>query len=360
MNDIRYNWSKLDSLDPKCHNPYGNEPMNVSTIDEITPADDRYKNACQCFNSGRRVDNDHLEFKNWNGCVFEDIDYKKWIHYWEDKDKSKIIDPNEMLFNITIYLKQMYMNNFMFSEMSRSGKGFHFMFYFNCERTESNWYLYKATAVAMTKDAFRHYGYEHIIDSFDLIKDKVYDDCTYSPVQMIFITKNKIHINKLCDGEIMYYPNLYVERINHAPKEVNDRIDIIYTNRSNDTEWDIQVEKFNVSKVPYIAHTERWKLFCSLSRIYKDEELRNEWERCASMIPEANGHDTYYYKTAPYKLDWNRKLDGKEYCDKELLEMFGYKIKFINKSNYENKKNIKKRVERVYLNEWGIPELREL
>ena len=359
IKNITYNCTRIDSNDPSSHNPFGNEKMNLLTINEITQADSRFKNACQCFDCGYRVNNEHLEFKHWNGCVFEDIDYKKWIYYWEDKDKTKIVDPNKILFNVTVYLTQKYMNNFMFSEMSRSGKGFHFMFYFNCDKTENNWYLYKATAVAMTKDAFKQCGYEHIINSENILgKDKVYDDCSFSPVQMIYITKNKMIENKMCDGELMYYPNLRVERINHAPKEVNDKIEIIYTNRSSNADWSINVEKFNVDSVEYLPHTERWKLFCSLSRIFKDEQLREEWERCAELLPEANNHNTYYYKTVPYKLDWNRKLTGNEYCDKELLEKFGYKVKFINNKKDESKKTYKKRIERVYLNEWGIPELR--
>ena len=68
------------------------------------------------------------------------------------------------------------------------------------------------------------------------------------------------------------------------------------------------------------------------------------------MIPNAHGHDTYYYKTVPYKLDWYRNLNGKEYIDVELLKQFGYNVKFIKKEEDEkNKKIIKKRIERIYL-----------
>lgn len=347
---IKYNYVNIDIDDKE---PYGGGPMFVKNIYDIKKVDEYTKNPCQCFNCGYRVDNSLLKFEYWNGCVYEDIDYKKWIYYWQDKDASKIIDPNKILFDITIYLKQKYMNNFMFSEMSRSGKGFHFMFYFDCDKTEYNWFLYKATSVAMIKDAFKYCGYSDILNF-----DEVYDDCTTSPVQMIYITKNKIHINSLCDGALMYYPNLKVERINHSTKEVNNKKNIIYTNRTSSDDWTVQVEKFDVDNVDYIPHTERWKLFCSLSRIYKDNELREEWERCAEMIPEENGHDIYYYKRVPYELDWNRKLNGNEYCDKELLEKFGYKIKFIKENkNEEGKKTYEKRIKRVYLNEWGIPEL---
>ncbi len=351
--NIKYNCTHIELNNPYSYTPCGGQAMPVLSLDEIKTVTTTTKNACQCFDCGFRVDNARLKFEYWNGCVFEDIDYKKWITHWENKDKSKIIEPNKILFDVTVYLKQKYMNNFMFSEMSRSGKGFHFMYYFDCPKTEYNWYLYKATAVAMTKDAFKQCGYNDILNF-----DEVYDDCSFSPVQMIFITKNKILLNSMCDGQLMYYPNLNIERIQHKPKDINDKPIITYTNRSSNDDWNIEIEKFDVDNVKYISHTVRWQLFCSLSRIYKDNELRQEWERCALMIPPANGHTTEYYMRVPYTLDWNRNLTGNEYCDKELLKQFGYNVKFIKKDKNESKKTYKKRIERVYLNEWGIPELR--
>ena len=37
-NCIKYNWTRIDSTNPSSHNPFGNEKMQVCTIDEITPA----------------------------------------------------------------------------------------------------------------------------------------------------------------------------------------------------------------------------------------------------------------------------------------------------------------------------------
>lgn len=78
--------------------------------------------------------------------------------------------------------------------------------------------------------------------------------------------------------------------------------------------------------VGYISHTDRWQLFCSLSRLFSGDKLREEWEKCAELIPEENGHSKNYYKNVPYKLDWNRKLTGEEYCNIELLKQFGYVV----------------------------------
>lgn len=79
----------------------------------------------------------------------------------------------------------------------------------------------------------------------------------------------------------------------------------------------------------YIEHSDRWRLFNSLSRITKDEiEFRKEWESCCDHILERNGHTTQYYKDLFDNSDWGKKLTGKEYIDRDLLEKFGYIIKF--------------------------------
>ena len=55
--------------------------------------------------------------------------------------------------------------------------------------------------------------------------------------------------------------------------------------------------------------------------------LKEEWIKCAKLIPEEHNHTTEYYINAPYKLDWNDSLTENEYCDKDLLKMFGYEVK---------------------------------
>ena len=88
----------------------------------------------------------------------------------------------------------------------------------------------------------------------------------------------------------------------------------------------------DVQGVPYIEHLVRRNLFKSLSTIFKGDDLKEQWIRCAKLIPEEHNHTTQYYINAPYKLDWNESLTDNEYCDKNLLRIFGYEIQ-INRYN---------------------------
>ena len=86
---------------------------------------------------------------------------------------------------------------------------------------------------------------------------------------------------------------------------------------------------------------------------YDDEDLlRNEWEKCARMLPEGNKHTTNYYINFPWKGDWARNRTGNEYVDTELLKKFGYDVKFIKLNKDENnaiKKVNKTTKTRIYL-----------
>ena len=62
----------------------------------------------------------------------------------------------------------------------------------------------------------------------------------------------------------------------------------------------------------------------------KGDELKEQWIRCAKLIPEQHNHTTQYYIDAPYKLDWNESLSDNEYCDRDLLRMFGYEVQLIS------------------------------
>ena len=89
-------------------------------------------------------------------------------------------------------------------------------------------------------------------------------------------------------------------------------------------------------KPEYIDHHQRWCLFCSLAKVFDNEELKDEWTKCAKLIPEQNGHTTSYYIKRPYESDWFDKLDEyKDVCNLKLLYMFGYYVRQV----YKRKKN---------------------
>ena len=63
-----------------------------------------------------------------------------------------------------------------------------------------------------------------------------------------------------------------------------------------------------------------------MSTIFKEDELKEQWIRCAKLSRENHNHTREYYINAPYKLDWNESLSDNEYCDKNLLSLFGYEV----------------------------------
>ena len=89
---------------------------------------------------------------------------------------------------------------------------------------------------------------------------------------------------------------------------------------------------------PYIDHHERWTLFRSLVHLFGDtDELWKQWERCAKLIPERNGHNAKYYIEVPRKENW---LRGDGPLSIKMLRNFGYDVVRVNKyvvaGGYEN------------------------
>lgn len=151
------------------------------------------------------------------------------------------------------------------------------------------------------------------------------DDNTMNVNRLRYISYDENVLVKPAHTEIEAYSK-YVQTEKLKPKSHVDSLKkITKVNSTYDTTW----TKEDPGEVSYIEHQMRWRLFNSLSRICKDEkEFKEEWEWCCDHLEEANGHTTQWYKDLFDKSDWKSLLTGNEYIDRELLEKFGYTIKF--------------------------------
>lgn len=303
------------------HIPCINMKLNVTDIYNFKkPSDKDYIIKLLNTTIGYREHIDHINYDYWNGCVMIDVDYKKY----PDATREKSI---EIMKNVYLYLQHNFPNTFYYGEISSNEKGgFHFIFYLDTDypTKERRDYLYKRSTMVIWK-AFCDCGYKDIIEH-----EGVLDNCMNNYTQYTKMTMFG-NVNKLCTGSFSGDTGLITEDEKNEFEKLNNVKNYININK-NSVKTSIKallLNKQNIDKIDYIEHATRRQLFRSLSRIYSGEELRNEWIKCAKLIPEENGHTTEYYINAPYINDWNDKLNGDEYCDKDLLKKFGYNITII-------------------------------
>lgn len=316
---------------------------------------------CDC---GYRMCRENVDYSKWNQCIYEDIDYKKYM-----ANNESYTDPKILYEKLHEWLYEHYKNVYYYMELSRSKKGYHIIFYFNVMRTKQLRMICKAISDFIVKKAFKELGYEHIIEY-----DGVFDDCSDSFYQACFMTLNDYHLNNECDGmnsRSIVNDNYYsIESIYNKLYSKTNKLDkhkarsghSVVNNESNsdsNSEWKTEYlfNELNKYNGGYLNHHERYYLFKSivgLCGIENEELIKNEWENCAEQLIEGNEHNTAFYINEPYKNDWVewiKKYEDWCYVDKELLEKFGYNIKFINQNNGDNikEKTYKTRKAKVYL-----------
>lgn len=330
----------------EANKPQKKTKMLLYLLKDIPEIDySKYEAFVQMFNNGRMMCKDIFDINYWNGCTYEDIDYKV---YYNNVDNAT--DPLLIYNSIQNYIFNNYKDVIYYCEISKSNKGFHFIFYFNVPKTMNNFRICKAISKFIVKKAFKECGYEN-----ELNYEGVYDNCTDSIFQRCYITFNNAIYNEYCTGNCIdiVNKNHYAIKKEYEPLEQKARNKQKQLERakkrqeeglSNDLyeiNYEVDDDSIKYDKINYLDHHQRWHLFCSLSGLCGDDEQRliEEWERCARLLPEENGHNTNYYIHVPWKLDWARSRTGDEYIDTELLNIFGYTIKFIPKNKYGESKD---------------------
>ena len=162
------------------------------------------KSGLQCpyikiFDCNYRIDNENLNYEYWNGSIVIDIDYKKYM------TKNNVYsNPEKVYKDIVDYLVVNHKDLFYYSEMSRSLKGFHFIFYYKVPHRLDGYIFASIVTEMIIKEAFIKCGYMKVIYT-----DEVLDDCTKSICQGIFLTDYNSQFNKNCTGNYLYFYNAH-------------------------------------------------------------------------------------------------------------------------------------------------------
>lgn len=312
----------------------GDKMDDVTTFDEMQCPNNGEYLFIQPFQSYSRVSNDNINWNLWNGTVTVDVDYKVYVN------NHSIYTKPEKIFSETFnYLQDNFSQHFYYAEVSRSGNSFHYIFGMNTDfpSEERRNALYKLSC-AIIIYTFKQLGYyneiKYSIENENRKTQRVLDTCMDRPTQGCFLTgKGQYNPNYNPEWRVIAFNDDVVNIIHELTKDVTKPKN--KNNKLIDSNYIIKLDKtVNKRKVSYIDHDNRRALFRSLSRLYSGDELRTEWIKCAKLIPDENGHTTEYYINAPYTInDWNDKLNGDEYCDVNLLKVFGYHVTFEKKKN---------------------------
>ena len=306
----------------------GNEKMQVLTLLEAQKQcnPNRPKNGQpwgQLFNNGYRVTNDNIDWKDWNGFTFTDIDCK---HFYNNVQKFNV----GLLFE-SLWYQALIKNkdNFYCIYLSASKSSYRILWYWDCERTEDNFNKCCVLSDKYTKELFYSLGSQaaQIID-YENGKSKVLDSCAHSSKQGFYITENEIKFGASVNSE--QFGKCDLSNVVYEVKSYR---------ASNIMLGDIEQHNMvslkgikTVSKTSqYYPHHMRWCIYEALIVVFKDKErVDKEWERICRLMPEENGHNYNFYKNEPERNKWYKRFDVKIYHDLNWLKPFGYDIEDIS------------------------------
>jgi len=292
-----------------------NQKMDVVELKSINIKETKKEDLpwLQIFNCGYRVTSNNINWKYWNGCVFVDVDSKRYYN------NVKKFNPQELLDLLYDYLLINYNENFYNIQISNSGTSYHIMFYFNVEKNEVNFKKCCSFSQNIVRTSFKAIGAEDIV-----LYDKVLDKCCISQYQGIYITKNDILFGSIDDVFFGDFNNIDDYEI--APKKILENSDI----KKDGTKL-FKLENFNKTekKVGYKEHHQRWAIYQALIAVFNDKKIVDKhWEYICSLLPEGNTHRKSFYIKEPDKNKWYERYNT-EYVKVGLLEEFGYTFKKI-------------------------------
>ena len=346
-----FNYFKVRIKDDGSYtNPSRTTRMYLDDLDNIVTSKCLDMLYIQNYKITHRVCNEDLNngaLNYWNQTIFKDIDYKKAINYYS-KINKQIPDPKVVYDNVVNYLRNNYIDVFLYSELSRSGKGFHFIFKMNVPLTIDGYRFATYLTNKITAEAFIKCGY---ISYF--YTPEVNDNCTDSKVQGLYLTCKDYIINGQCSGDyrnaynkykddvIDYFETLrYNERPDKKIPELYHKSNISAVeddiNKKIDISFDEIIDFLGNCKISYINHTSRWMCFNEfyilllLTNNYNEENLKKLWEKFSEIIPEENGHNYYFYKNEPYINDWNIKKENNTKQKRSLNTLKGLGITIKN------------------------------
>lgn len=316
----------------------GDEKMNVATLNEIQKYSDSSKPKdaqpwIQIFTNGYRVITESLNYAEWNGITFNDVDSKFFYKF------CKPFDTDKLLHAIHEAGQYMYYNNFYAVHLTNSKLGYRIFWYWDCERTEENFKKCCILSEKYTKEIFYSFGEQgkDIID-FNYNGHRVLDHCSNSIMQGSYVTVNNILYSELTDNdkygacELKDISLEQVYKINNVQFKTKE-LPVEYKGKE-------QVSKENLR---YYPHSHRRCIYEALIRLFNKKEIVDkEWEYIASLLPENDdgngGHPTKFYINEPNKNKWYERYFKNNNVVHRLdwLIPFGYKYNDKNEYIYIN------------------------
>lgn len=296
--------------------PLEDGQMNLGTVEHIYQYAQQLINRpksglpwLQMFNIPKRVTTNNIDWNNWNGFVFIDIDSK---HFYNEKHH---FNTNELFKAIRLNAEWLFPNNYYCMNISNSGTSFKILWYFNTEKTEDNFNKAQQQAKEWTKEIFYKSGkqFKEIIEW-----PKVLDNCTSSIYQGFYLSPKGLFINNQVSDDFGYCDLSEIEitpKISYEDKQINyDQHDMV--------EFSNKINPFNIK---YIEHRVRWRTYNALIVLFKDRTIVDqEWKYIANLIPEENGHNRKFYEKEPHKNRWYDRFDDKIEHSLSYLNQFGY------------------------------------
>lgn len=295
----------------------GNTPMNVMRLDEVhvdkNISDKNQLPWLQMFNSGIRETKDTTNWSKWNGCVYSDIDSK---HYYEE---CKAFRADNLFKMLNEYLQYNYFDNFYAMQFSNSGTGYHIVFYFDVEKTETNFNKCNQFTQNAIKEAFYNVGAREIYDW-----KNVADRCSRSPYQGMFVTIQDWVFT--CNSTNTFGAFPYIDEYELQLEKIHKVSDI----RPDGSKL-FALDKYTKQQgsVPYQGHITRWAIYDALVAVFSDKDkVDEEWRKHIVPMMTNEGHPVKFLNNEPEKNGWFAKYTT-EYVKVDRLQQFGYSFKKI-------------------------------
>ena len=314
----------------------GGEKMNVDVITNIQKLvkPNLPKDAapwCQVFNNGYRVTKDNLNWEEWTGFTFADVDSKYYYNFekrFNEKTLLKgIIDNGPFLYNY----------NFYAVHLTNSGTSYRIFWYWDCTKTEDNFKKCCILTEQYTRKLFYSLGSDakKIID-YEVNGHRVLDRCSKSIMQGFYITKNEIHFSSFIDNESFGY----IELDDIELEEIYQTNNIQPMNNGCMQHDEVEYEKtkpVNKDSLRYYPHQHRRCIYEALIVLFDNKDkVDEEWKKVCDYLPETDGieagHNKQFYLNEPNKNNWYIKFNKEVKHDLSWLRPFGYVFK--DKSEY--------------------------
>lgn len=306
----------------------GGEKMNIDTLENIqheikTDLPKEGAPWCQVFNNGYRVTRDNLDWSDWTGFTFADIDSKYFYKY------EKRFDVDLLLETIVKNAPYLYNYNYYGAHLTNSKQSYRIFWFWDCERTEENFKKCCVLTDQYTRKLFYSFG-DNAKQIIDYQKDghRVLDRCSKSILQGFYITSNKIYYNDFIDDKDFGYVELDDIELEDIYK-VGNAVPI-YNNKAQHENIQYSGKRgVDKSSIRYYPHHHRRCIYEALIVLFNDKsKVDEEWKYICEMLPETdgmeNGHDRKFYLREPDKNRWFEKFNKGEIHKLDWLDVFGY------------------------------------